>query len=68
MVRLLRDTGPLGGSLAAVVLIAAWVATWRPQLDPDAWWPVALIVAGALVAARAVIESRRPPAAEKGTR
>ena len=42
MVRLLRDTGPLGGSLAAVVLVAAWVATWRPQLDPDAWWHIAI--------------------------
>ena len=32
----------MGGSLAAVVLAAAWVATWRPQLDPDAWWHIAL--------------------------
>ena len=47
--RLLRDEGPLGGSLAAVVLVAAWVATWRPQLDPDAWWHLAIgdsIIAG----------------------
>jgi hypothetical protein len=39
---LLRDEGPMGGSLAAVVLTAAWVATWRPQLDPDAWWHLAI--------------------------
>ena len=32
----------MGGSLAAVVLAAAWVATWRPQLDPDAWWHLAI--------------------------
>src|SRR5688500_20283917 len=32
----------MGGSLAAVVLAAAWVATWRPQLDPDAWWHIAI--------------------------
>jgi hypothetical protein len=42
MARLLRDEGPVGGSLAAVVLAAAWVATWRPQLDPDAWWHIAI--------------------------
>ena len=40
--RLLRDDGPLGRSLAAVVLVAAWVATWRPQVDPDAWWHLAI--------------------------
>jgi hypothetical protein len=39
---LLRDEGPLGDSLATVVLAAAWVATWRPQLDPDAWWHLAI--------------------------
>jgi hypothetical protein len=32
----------MGRSLAAVVLAAAWVATWRPQLDPDAWWHLAI--------------------------
>ena len=37
----LGDHGPLGRSLAVVVLVAAWVSTWRPQLDPDAWWHVA---------------------------
>lgn len=31
----------MGGSLAAVLLVAAWVSTWRPQVDPDAWWHVA---------------------------
>jgi hypothetical protein len=40
--RLLRDDGPLGRSLAVVVLVAAWVATWRPQVDPDAWWHLAI--------------------------
>ena len=39
---LLRDEGPLGGSLAVVLLAAAWVATWRPQVDPDAWWHLAI--------------------------
>ncbi len=39
---LLRDDGPMGRSLAAVVLAAAWVATWRPQVDPDAWWHLEL--------------------------
>lgn len=38
--RLVADRGPFGGSLAAVVLVAAWVATWRPQVDPDAWWHI----------------------------
>jgi hypothetical protein len=32
----------MGGSLAAVVLALAWVGTWRPQLDPDAWWHIAI--------------------------
>ena len=32
----------MGGSLAAVVLALAWVATWRPQVDPDAWWHLAI--------------------------
>jgi hypothetical protein len=39
--RLLGDRGPFGRSLAAIVLVAAWVATWRPQVDPDAWWHLA---------------------------
>jgi hypothetical protein len=38
--RTLGDDGPLGHSLAAVVLTATWVATWRPQVDPDAWWHI----------------------------
>ena len=50
--RLLRDEGPLGGSLAAVVLVAAWVATWRPQVDPDAWWHLA--IGDSIVAARVI--------------
>ncbi|MGH2476090.1 MAG: hypothetical protein ACRDIL_12585, partial [Candidatus Limnocylindrales bacterium] len=36
--RLVGDRGPIGGSLAAVILASAWVSTWRPQVDPDAWW------------------------------
>lgn len=39
---LLRDDGPMGRSLAAVVVAVAWVATWRPQVDPDAWWHIAI--------------------------
>jgi len=39
--RLLGDRGPFGRFLAAIVLVAAWVATWRPQVDPDAWWHLA---------------------------
>jgi hypothetical protein len=39
--RLLDDRGPMGTSLAALLLVAAWVSTWRPQVDPDAWWHVA---------------------------
>jgi len=39
---LLRDDGPMGRSLAAVVLAVAWVGTWRPQVDPDAWWHIAI--------------------------
>ncbi len=40
--RLLADDGARGRSLAAIVAVAAWVATWRPQVDPDAWWHIAL--------------------------
>jgi hypothetical protein len=35
---LLGDDGPIGRSLAAIVLALAWVLTWRPQVDPDVWW------------------------------
>ena len=35
---LLLDDGPFGRLLALVVLAIAWVATWRPQVDPDAGW------------------------------
>ena len=31
---LLGDDGPFGRSIAAVVLVSAWVATWRPQIRP----------------------------------
>ena len=40
--RLLGDDGPMGRALAGVLLVTAWVATWRPQVDPDAWWHLAL--------------------------
>lgn len=39
---LLRNDGPMGRSLAAVLLAVAWVGTWRPQVDPDAWWHIAV--------------------------
>jgi hypothetical protein len=35
---LLGDDGLFGQSLAIVVLVAVWVATWRPQVDPDFGW------------------------------
>jgi hypothetical protein len=40
--RVLGDDGPMGRSLGVILLAAAWVATWRPQVDPDAWWHIAL--------------------------
>ena len=55
--RLLRDDGPMGSSLAAIVLAGAWVATWRPQLDPDAWWHLAI---GDSILASGVIPSTEP--------
>jgi hypothetical protein len=39
--RVLVGDGPMGGSLAFILLVVAWVATWRPQIDPDAWWHIA---------------------------
>jgi hypothetical protein len=50
--RVLVDDGPMGSSLASIVLVGAWVATWRPQLDPDAWWHIA--TGDAIAAARAL--------------
>ena len=47
----------MGGSLAAVVLALAWVATWRPQLDPDAWWHIAI---GDSIAATGTIPPTEP--------
>jgi hypothetical protein len=47
----------MGGSLAAVVLALAWVATWRPQLDPDAWWHIAI---GDSIAATGRIPATEP--------
>lgn len=35
---LLGDRGLFGRSLAIIVLVSAWVATWRPQIDPDFGW------------------------------
>lgn len=35
---LLGDDGPFGRAIAAIVLVSAWVATWRPQTDPDFGW------------------------------
>lgn len=55
--RLWRDDGPMGKSLAAVVLAAAWVATWRPQVDPDAWWHIAI---GETIVAAGAIPSTEP--------
>lgn len=40
--RVLGDDGPMGRSLGVILLAAAWVATWRPQVDPDAWWHIAI--------------------------
>ena len=40
--RVLGDDGPMGRSLGVILLVAAWVATWRPQVDPDAWWHIAI--------------------------
>jgi hypothetical protein len=53
---LLRDDGPMGRSLAAVVLAVAWVGTWRPQVDPDAWWHIAI--------GTSITETGRIPAVE----
>ncbi len=47
----------MGGSLAAVVLALAWVATWRPQVDPDAWWHLAI---GDSISATGVIPPTEP--------
>jgi hypothetical protein len=47
----------MGRSLATVVIAAAWVATWRPQLDPDAWWHLAI---GDSIAATGAIPSTEP--------
>ena len=55
--RLWSDDGPLGRSLAAVVLVTAWVSTWRPVVDPDTWWHLAT---GELIAASASIPATDP--------
>ena len=34
--------GPAGRAVAAVLLVVAWVLTWRPALDPDLWWHLEL--------------------------
>ncbi len=35
---LLGDDGLFGRSIALVILVSTWVATWRPQADPDFGW------------------------------
>ena len=50
--RVLVDDGPMGRSIAVILLAAAWVATWRPQVDPDAWWHVSI--------GKAVLDGRDP--------
>jgi len=40
--RVLGDDGLMGRSMAGIILAWAWVATWRPQVDPDAWWHIAI--------------------------
>lgn len=52
-----RDDGLLGRSLAAVVLVTAWVTTWRPLVDPDTWWHLAT---GDLIAASGSIPATDP--------
>ena len=34
--------GPATRALRSVLLVVAWVLTWRPTLDPDLWWHLAL--------------------------
>ena len=51
--RVLVDDGPMGRSIGVILLAAAWVATWRPQVDPDAWWHIAIgkaVLAGGIPA------------------
>jgi hypothetical protein len=55
--RVVDDDGPMGRSLAFIVLVAAWVSTWRPQLDPDAWWHIAT---GDLIRSAAAIPASEP--------
>jgi hypothetical protein len=55
--RVLDDDGPMGRSLAFILLVAAWVSTWRPQLDPDAWWHIAT---GDLIRSAAAIPATEP--------
>ena len=39
------------------MLAVAWVTTWRPQVDPDAWWHLAL---GESIAATGAIPTSEP--------
>ncbi len=55
--RVLVDDGPMGRSLAFVLLVGAWVATWRPQVDPDAWWHIAT---GDVIATSGAIPATEP--------
>jgi hypothetical protein len=47
----------MGRSISAVILVGAWVSSWRPQVDEDAWWHVAY--------GRAIVESGAIPPVER---
>ncbi|MFL5675183.1 MAG: hypothetical protein ACJ779_09260 [Chloroflexota bacterium] len=52
LMALLGDDGAFGRGIAAVVLVSAWVSTWRPQIDPDFGWH--LRIGDTILATRAV--------------
>ncbi len=54
---MLTRRGPAATAIAAVLLVVAWVLTWRPALDPDLWWHLAL---GDLILADGVIPTTEP--------
>ena len=47
----------MGRSISAVILAGAWVSSWRPQIDEDAWWHVAY--------GRVIVESGAIPPVER---
>jgi hypothetical protein len=47
----------MGRSISAVILVGAWVSSWRPQIDEDAWWHVAY--------GRVIVESGAIPPVER---